>query len=453
MPAGGPPSRCAMLCLPRREGRIALPVSSPQPQPQPKPPPRRRPVYIALIAFLLLLLAVLHLHHTGYRFDPLRTLRFDQRPLPPPLDDTFLSSPNYTLPLRTQGRDIVDAHGRRFRLASVNWYGGSDHEFVPGGLGVRHRDDIARTIRRLGFNSVRLPYSDELVMRDPLVLPHLLAANRDLIGRRALGVYEAVVEALTRQGIAVVVNNHITSATWCCGADPCDAGWANDHLPPVMCRVRQTEEEWIEHWETVMGRFVNNSLVVAADLRNEVRGLWGTMPWERWAAAAEKAGNRLLKMRPDWLIIVGGTESQNDLSGVARRPVVLDVPDRVVYSAHVYKWSGWGSPGGRYETRTYESFVRSVHRNWGYLLEEKTAAVWVGEFGAPRSPMEGDTNYWNNLLRYLKAIDADFGYWALNPRKGQNDDRDWYSLVQDDWATPILDYRMEDLTELIGAGR
>jgi aryl-phospho-beta-D-glucosidase BglC (GH1 family) len=378
--------------------------------------------------------------------------QFAQRPLPPPLDDTFLSSPEYTLPLRTRGRDVVDAKGRRFKLSSVNWYGASDELFIPGGLDVKHRDEIARIIRRMGFNSVRLPYADEMVVRDPVVLPHLLSANPDLVGRTAMGVFEAVVEALTKEGIAVIVNNHITSATWCCGADPCDAGWANDHLPAMMCRVRQTEEEWIEHWEEVMGRFVGNPLVVGADLRNEVRGVWGTMTWDRWATAAERAGNRLLKMNPDWLIVVGGTESQNDLTGVARRPVVLDVPDRVVYSAHVYSWSGWGSLGGRYAKRTYPSFVQSMRKNWAYLVEGDIAPVWVGEFGAPAGPGQGDANYWKNLMRYLKAIDADFGYWAINPRKPKDDEKESYSLVEDDWATPVLDYRMKDMTELIRSG-
>jgi aryl-phospho-beta-D-glucosidase BglC (GH1 family) len=378
---------------------------------------------------------------------------FAQRPLPPPLDDSFLSSPKFTLPLRAKGRHVVDANGRRFKMSSVNWYGGSDELFIPGGLEVVHRDVIARTVRRMGFNSVRLPYSDEMVMANPVIMPHLLAANPDLVGLRAMDVFQAVVEALTKEGIAVVVNNHITSATWCCGADPCDAGWANDHLPGMMCRVRQTEAEWIEHWEELMGRFLNNSLVIGADLRNEVRGVWGTMTWDRWATAAEKAGNALLKMNPDWLIIVGGTESGNDLTGVAGRPVVLDVPDRVVYSAHVYSWSGWGSLGGRYAKRTYPSFVQSMRKNWAYLVEGDIAPVWVGEFGAPAEPGVGDANYWKNLLRYLKTIDADFGYWAINPRKPKDDDRETYSLVEDDWITPILDYRMKDMTELIRSGR
>ncbi|KAK4136756.1 glycoside hydrolase family 5 protein [Trichocladium antarcticum] len=417
-------------------------------------------MYLILLAVLVASGLFLHLYLSESRlsrpWQPDRAARlFGQQGarLPPPRDDTFLDSPRFRLPLRARGRDVVDAAGRRLRLASVNWYGASDELFVPGGLDVQHRDEIARAIRRLGFNSVRLPYSDEMVMANPVVLPHLLAANPDLVGLRALDVLAAVVAALTERGVAVVVNNHITSATWCCGADPCDAGWANDHLPAVVCRVRQTEEEWVLHWEAVMGRFVGNALVIGADLRNEVRGVWGTMPWDRWATAAEKAGNRLLKMNPDWLIIVGGTESGNDLSGVAARPVVLDLPDRVVYSAHVYSWSGWGSLGGRYCKRTYASFVAAMRKNWAYLVEGDVAPVWVGEFGAPNNPGQGDANYWNNLMRYLKAIDADFGYWAYNARKPKDNERESYSLVEDDWITPVLDYRMKDMTELIRSSK
>lgn len=373
---------------------------------------------------------------------------FAQRPLPPPLAETSIDT--YAIPLRAAGRDVVDVNGRRFKLASVNWYGASDELFIPGGLDVQHRSTIAKTIRKLGFNSVRMPYADEVVLKNPLILPHLLTANPDLMGLRALDILEACIDALTKEGIAVIVNNHITHATWCCGADPCDAGWANDHLGP-LCRITQTEEQWIENWEEVMSRFVNNPSVIGVDLRNEVRGVWGTMTWDRWATAAEKAGNRLLKLNPDWLVIVGGTESGNDLSGARTRPVVLDIPDRVVYSAHVYAWSGWGSMEGRFSKRTYPSFVRTMRQNWAYLVENNLAPVWIGEFGAPQKPGAGDANYWSNLMRYLKAIDADFGYWAINPRKPKNNAKEGYSIVEDDWVTPVLDYRMKDMTELMQA--
>ncbi|KAF7551450.1 hypothetical protein G7046_g7714 [Stylonectria norvegica] len=414
----------------------------------------KRTMSLLLITLLLLFASIFgYLWTTEARlnrpWEPDReSQRFSQRPLPPPSERNLIA--NYTLPLQTRGRYVVDAEGRRFKLASVNWYGASDELFVAGGLDVQHRNVIAQSIKRLGFNSVRLPYADELVMKNPVVEASTVAANLDLVGLTALEVFAAVVKALTDAGLAVIVNNHITSAAWCCGADPCDAGWANDHLGPV-CRVRQNEDTWINNWEIIMLPHLHNKLVIGVDLRNEVRGLWGTMPWAKWASAAERCSNRLLKLNPEWLVVVEGTESANDVSGAAQRPIRLDVEDVLVYSAHVYGWSGWGSRDGRFVQRDYDSFARTMRHNWGYLLEAGTAPVWVGEFGSPHQPSVGDAHYWKNLMRYLKEVDADFGYWALNPRKPHGNEPDSYSLVQDDWVTPVVDYRMKDMLELTAA--
>lgn len=176
----------------------------------------------------------------------------------------------FTPPLKTEGRNVIDALGKRFKFASVNWYGASDEFYIPGGLDIRHRSEIAKTIRRMGFNSVRLPYSDEVVLTNPWIPHHRLSANKDLVGKRGLEVFEAVVNALTDAGLAVIVNNHITQSAWCCGANPCDTAWYNDHLGPV-CRVWQSEKQWLDNWQIMMTPFVNNSRVIGADLRNEVR--------------------------------------------------------------------------------------------------------------------------------------------------------------------------------------
>jgi endoglucanase len=87
--------------------------------------------------------------------------------------------------------------------------------------------------------------------------------------------------------------------------------------------------------------------------------------------------------------------------------------------------------------------------NWGYLLDEDIAPVWVGEFGAPHFPSNGDAHYWTNLMRYIAVTDAGFGYWALNPRKPKLNEKESYSLVEDDWETPVLDYRMRDMRKLM----
>lgn len=377
------------------------------------------------------------------------------RPRPASLHNDTLQEPllsnssDFIAPLHTHGRHILDSAGTIVRLTSINWYGASDVLFTPSGLDVRHRDEIAALIRKMGFNSIRLPYSDELVRSNPIVAPELLSANPDLIGMPALDILTAVVQALTDAGLAVIMNNHITQATWCCGThldDMCDGRWYNDFLGST-CRIRQSEEDWIQNWETIMRPHVRNPLVIGADLRNEVRAIWGTLSWSQWADAAEKASERLLALNPDWLMVVEGISSANDLSKVAERPIILSVPNRVVYSSHVYSWSGWGALWP-YSKRPYESFAKDMRKNWAYLLEEDIAPVWVGEMGAPAHPGKGDYNYWSHLVKFLDEVKADWGYWAINPRKPHADSYEGYGLVNDDWLTVRWDYRLSDLVRL-----
>jgi endoglucanase len=280
-----------------------------------------------------------------------------------PMDDITRADTEFTPPFQTAGRHIVDADGKRLKLASVNWYGASDIFFVPMGLDIRHRSEIAKTIKKMGFNSVRFPYSDQMVLENPIVDPKHLQANLDLLDSqhmeskatdqarleegsqsiRALDVFNACVTAMTDEGIIVIPNNHITNAAWCDGKNLCDSSWKNSQYGPI-CKIYQTTESWIENWKIVMKPFIDNPLVIGADLRNEPRGLWGTMTWSMWATAAEQASEALLAMQPNWLMFVEGVSSANDCSGARTRPVKLSVPDRVVYSSHVYSWSGWGSP-------------------------------------------------------------------------------------------------------------
>ena len=349
-----------------------------------------------------------------------------------PMGEITRADADFAPPLQTAGRHIVDANGKRFKLASVNWYGASDIFFVPMGLDIVHRSEIAKTIKKMGFNSVRFPYSDQMVLENPIVDAKHLQANLDLLepyhdsgksdgqprletessGPRALDVYNACVTAMTDEGIAVIPNDHITNAAWCDGMNLCDSSWKNSQYGPI-CKIYQTTESWIENWKTIMKPFVDNPLVIGADLRNEPRGLWGTMTWSMWATAAEQASEALLAMQPNWLMFVEGVSSANDCSGARYRPVKLSVPDRVVYSSHVYSWSGWGALVP-YHKRPYPSFAKDMENNWGYLLRSNTAPVWVGEFGAPNNAGEGDMHYWKHLMKYLGDVDADFGYWALS---------------------------------------
>jgi endoglucanase len=312
------------------------------------------------------------------------------------------------LPLHTAHHRIVDAQGRRVKLAGVNWYGADNIEFSVGGLAYRPLAAIAHQVKAMGFNSVRIPWSNELVEANPLVPDYARAANPALKGKRALEVLDLTIDALAHEGLYVILDNHVSRADWCCYEGDGNALWHSPAYP---------EQRWLADWRFMARRYKNQPAVIGADLRNELRfgAAWGGPdPALDWHAAAERGGNAVLAENPNLLIFVEGIDYALDLSGFARLPVKLSVPNRLVYSAHAYSFSMKG-------VRTYDEYLKAIQPKWAFLRQESEAPLWIGEFGTCRQPHCLDSSdpkqegFWfGNFIRFLRETDLDWCYWPLN---------------------------------------
>jgi len=328
-----------------------------------------------------------------------------------------LAAPKY--PLSTRGPDIVDAKGAKVRLVSVNWFGAESGEFVVGGLDRQPLEKIVRTIKAGGFNSVRLPWSNELVERNPVVEDRFLAANPKLKGKTALQVFDAVVDALGREGLMVVLDNHRSRGDWCCDEAHGDGLWWTPAYP---------ESAWLADWKTMTARYANRPFVVAAELRNEIRpdpslGLkpvWGGGdPRTDWRAASMRGAEAVLAVNPKLLIIVGGIDYQNHLTGVRDQPVTLSVPGKLVYAAHDYAWNRKPE-----ELSDPAAFARRSHERWGFVRDPGqpwTAPVYMSEWGGctqpgpDGQPCKSDRiTFVQALAGYARDTGIDFAWWPLN---------------------------------------
>ncbi len=205
-------------------------------------------------------------------------------------------------PLHTSGHDILDTAGHRVRLTSVNWYGFDQQDFVAGGLDHAPLATIVKEIVDLGVNSVRLPWANETVERNPRVPDYAVKANPQFRGRHAMEVMDAVIRALADAHIMVVLDNHVSRADWCCNETDGNGLWYNAEYP---------ESKWLTDWQTITRRYKRERWVVGADLRNELRNqaTWGgTNPKLDWHAAAERGGNAVLAANPRLLIMVEGPD-------------------------------------------------------------------------------------------------------------------------------------------------
>src|ERR1700679_3846316 len=107
-------------------------------------------------------------------------------------------------PLHTSGHDILDTAGHRVRLTSVNWYGFDQQDFVVGGLDHAPLATIVKEIAGLGVNSVRLPWANETLERNPLVPDYAVKANPQFNAQHVMEVMDAVVRALADAHIMVI---------------------------------------------------------------------------------------------------------------------------------------------------------------------------------------------------------------------------------------------------------
>jgi endoglucanase len=333
-------------------------------------------------------------------------------------------APFGTGPLRSDRGVLVDAAGRTVRLTGVNWSGMETNRYAPIGLEQRNLDDMLDQIVAAGFNTVRLPFSNQLLdfsVKRPRIN---FGLNPQLQGLNGLGLVDYIVNGAGRRGLRVILDRHHARA------DEQTELWYTKEVP---------EQRWLDDWTMLARRYRTNRAVIGADLSNEPHGAatWGDDNTATdWRLAAERAGNAILEVNPDWLIIVEGVQHVGpdtywwggNLSAVGQAPVRLSRPERLVYSAHDYgpheSWQTWFSPPG------FPDNMPDVWRShWAYLQQDGIAPVLLGEFGGPSvgsasSDLEG---IWQRrLISFLEQGGFSYTYWVWNP---------------DSWIGGLLDER------------
>ncbi|WP_372482418.1 glycoside hydrolase family 5 protein [Streptomyces bambusae] len=356
-------------------------------------------------------------------------------------------------PLSTRGRYVVDAQGNRFRLRSGNWDGaqgswsgsgdigdaashhaGQNAHGIPLGLDRAPMPAIIADLHRLGLNSIRLPFSNEMLRTTRPVPDAAVAANPALRGKTPLQVFDAVVAALTADGFAVILNNHTITTRWCCALD------GNERW-----NTGQTTRAWADDWVFMARRYRDNPRVAGADLYNEVRRTvlddpnWGLGDDHDWYAAAQEAADRILtEANPDLLVVIEGINwtgipvdgfphGRPTLTPARTLSHTLAVSGKLVYSAHFYGYTGPNHSGAtgmgethdpRYQDLTPAELERVLYDQAFFVSAETGshfgAPVWISEFGIGSDEQNTAPRSWfTRFTAYLTTADADFAYWPL----------------------------------------
>ncbi|TDW63100.1 aryl-phospho-beta-D-glucosidase BglC (GH1 family) [Novosphingobium sp. PhB55] len=365
--------------------------------------------------------------------------------------------------LSTSGNQFVKANGDVVRLRSINWFGAESTNNFPHGIWANGYKILIDKIAAWGFNCIRVPFSGDTFKSSSKIngVSDEFAENLAFIvsGTAATGYtyvtpFEAmdlIVAYAETKGLYIVFDHHRRAAGDGADGAPTDGSYS--------------QANWLATWALVANRYKSAPNVIGADVHNEPHDL----DWATWAGLAETCGNHIHTIAPHWIIFVEGVGSVADdfywwggqLAGVATRPVVLTVPNKLAYSPHEYGQSVGTQTWLRYDSNpslpaNYPANLYQVwHDHWGFIFEQNIAPIWIGEFGghygvdgtgAATKPHGTYEKQWTTELgKYLAGdftgsgvnalpagkMGASFAYWSFNPNSG-----DTGGLLQDDWNTP-----------------
>jgi len=334
--------------------------------------------------------------------------------------------------LRGVAGKLVDSAGRPVRMIGVSWFGFETGSCALHGLSVRNWRDMLDQIRGVGFNVLRLPFSNQF-LDDPSCVPTGIdyLKNPDLKGLQGLALLDRIVNEAGRRGLKVILDRHSPTP------DVRGDFWYSEQVP---------QSRWIDDWVMLARHYRGNRAVIAADIANEPHGAatWGDgNPATDWRLAAETAGNAVLAANPHWLILVQGIQYFSgdqywwggQLRGAAQYPVRLSRPDKLVYSPHDYgpsvSWQSW------FGARDFPQNLPQVwDEHWGNLTQQGTPLL-IGEFSGRSVGADHEGIWQRTLMSYLSQRGIGAVYWAWNPDSADTD-----GMLEADWMTinqPELD--------------
>jgi len=329
---------------------------------------------------------------------------------------------------KTNGEKIpIYIHG-------VNWFGFETSDHIVYGLDYRNWREILLDVKKLGFNAIRLPFCSETIHgARPNSYRINYDINPDLKNLTSLEVMEKIIVEAEKLDLYVLLDYHSI------GCKEIEPLWHTKSYP---------EEKYISDWVFLAKKFRKYYNVIGADIKNEPHdeASWGTGNEKTdFRLFAERVGGEILKVAPQWLIFIEGTQYTHvpdiddvikknrwwafwgeNLMGVRKYPVRLP-KEKIVYSPHVYGPSVYMM--NYFRSQNFPDNLPPIwETHFGYLRELNYTIV-IGEWGGTYKGL--DRSWQDEFSKWLirKRI-YNFFYWCLNPES-----RDTGGIFLNDWKT------------------
>ncbi len=143
----------------------------------------------------------------------------------------------------TSVTNIVNPGGGNFTISGINWYGFETRGFVAHGLYAQNYTTIVDSIKQYGFNTIRIPFSNEMWEKDPVPAANTISACKSCQGKRARDIMALIINYAGSVGLHVILDNHRSEAG--------NSAEGNGLWYVVSGKNNYPESSWINDWLSV----------------------------------------------------------------------------------------------------------------------------------------------------------------------------------------------------------
>lgn len=144
----------------------------------------------------------------------------------------------------TYGNQILDPAGKVFTISGVNWYGAETTTEAPGGLWAEDYTVILNEIKQYGFNTIRIPYSNQNWETDPIPASHYIGACKACVGQHTRDILAMIINYAGSIGLHVILDNHRSETG---NSAEANGLWYNNGS-----RTYYPETAWLNDWVHIL---------------------------------------------------------------------------------------------------------------------------------------------------------------------------------------------------------
>lgn len=302
-------------------------------------------------------------------------------------------------------------NNKEYNIKGINWFGIETVCNVPHGLWVHNTEYYFDLLKKLKFNSIRIPFSYEVASNLDANLNYYCILSDSYIQNLTVRnyIHHLFYHAKIR-GMSILLDFH------------------TDHgLIQPYPTSQITQYEGFEAWKNIMSEYSGYENLIGIDIKNEPHG---GINWKDWSKYVLDFIQFINKNFPKYngLFWVQGIEDPNDFSAWGGSfssmgtSFGLNPSTKIVFSPHVYGVSVRGIDSLKDNENQWNTW-------FGFLNKYYNNLICIGEIGGWNA---GDDYIWHqNVLKYLTSQNIrNFYYWSLNP-----DSSDTGGILGADWST------------------